>query len=1084
MLNKIKSLFQKNEKEMKEPQEQKLTVHDELRQAKEELNRIWKKVLPLSSDKVYSLDEKTRSVLISSEIENYTEEKVLNTMVSSEFSNPFNLNEKQHEALVVALSVMNTLVDEMIVGFISPRPGKYPSTWKAPQEHADVAYVRCNYHYINQEDWDVMYHDVPVHFENHARIMGKRTPSQQYEEIIEHIPAGEERCRSILEKLVKPFIHSFDRVAVLSSFMQKFCNKLIPTDNFSCCIDARTRQAFDFALSCDIAVPTFSELLNDAMELCPEDKQDNYFYILAYLMQQHWGKKYKKDIGTNGLCKEDGILTSDSHQLLLEGILSTVLEINCTNDFLYAYDIVPKKFRLDYIGLITRQSNFFKSLYLDEYEKNRYSKIITEMHDGISTLNFILTHCDADVARRCLNCIEAPYLEALAIEDIWQNKSIYTLVDFNILNPDYLKIFLQKIAASQLQELVKIQRYNPFENMLDFCTVLKFLRGKLEPKDISKLFIDANIKHYVVLSHIKNFDALREVIPASLFLDVCLSKKLLPGLFGNNRSVVISRTVNLIIDAASENGTIQESVLEHLMQEINYGETVIHTNFIGYFILRDNDKLDYPQYMSILSKIPSVILMRLFQNLGFKYFTISLTFLKEIIDVLPEADIDTILAMNFKISGKIENASCLKTIDYLSSHLTPNRMTLLLKHFSAEKIKQIVEDKKLYLNSVLEWLEQGHSHDFDFLIKLKPSLKISMDDGLTPLMIAVQTGHLKGIKLLLEDNNTASVNAQESKLGWTALHYAVKNKNPELLKLFLETSVEKHSIDINACDKQGVTPLILAAEQGDLESVKLLLSIGKANPHSNIPLHTAIIKGYLKIVNQLLEAGADPNVLIYSKGNVPERPEGCTLIDNDPTTVLEIAAENADLNIIKTLLNHHAKPFNKAPSHPNVSAAYVKCCALAFATNNIKEFMGKFQHFKKMDTKIDQLLKKSQYCNNSKKVIELYAIYDDYMNQVDFSIINDKLVIIEENLNKEPIKSEGVRCRKPGPVVLFVGDESKQEMPNLRASERAVGKRLRQEIRGNLTIISSFQHSFFRFDGEGIIILAEHGVVTVHGKRI
>lgn len=378
---------------MKELEEKTPSIFEELKNAQVDLTTIWKRVLPLSTEKAYRIEDKTLSVLVSSELEKISDEHRVSQILDTDFSNPFHLTKKQHEAFVMALSVLKTLVDEIIIGFNPPWPDTYPIDWKPPQQRENVSYVLCNLHYINGQDWAITKEDIPVHFENHARILGRLTRDQEQEDIIELIPAGEARARSILEKLVKPFIASFNTVATFSAYMQKFCDKLVPVDETSCCIDARTRQAFDYALSEDLNIPTFTEFLNDAFNCCTEEQSNSYFYILAYLMRHHWHKNYKKDTGTHGICKTEGVLSSESYDLIIQGVEQTVLELNCTNDFLYAYDLIPKELTLEYLSLISEQEEYFTSLsfLVTDKDVKQFSKILKEQDAGLKYLSHILS---------------------------------------------------------------------------------------------------------------------------------------------------------------------------------------------------------------------------------------------------------------------------------------------------------------------------------------------------------------------------------------------------------------------------------------------------------------------------------------------------------------------------------------------------------------------------------------------------------------------------------------------------------------------------------------------------------------------
>ncbi|MDZ7661889.1 ankyrin repeat domain-containing protein [Thiohalophilus sp.] len=71
-------------------------------------------------------------------------------------------------------------------------------------------------------------------------------------------------------------------------------------------------------------------------------------------------------------------------------------------------------------------------------------------------------------------------------------------------------------------------------------------------------------------------------------------------------------------------------------------------------------------------------------------------------------------------------------------------------------------------------------------------------------------------------------------------------------------------VDLEARDGRGRTPLYLAAEQGDLETVRRLLDKGAmVDARDNClwtPLMRAAQNGHLAVVQALLQAGADINV--------------------------------------------------------------------------------------------------------------------------------------------------------------------------------------------------------------------------------
>lgn len=90
--------------------------------------------------------------------------------------------------------------------------------------------------------------------------------------------------------------------------------------------------------------------------------------------------------------------------------------------------------------------------------------------------------------------------------------------------------------------------------------------------------------------------------------------------------------------------------------------------------------------------------------------------------------------------------------------------------------------------------------------------------GESALMMAAIKGEVAGARLLL--GHGAKVNQP----GWSALHYAASGTEAQIVQLLMEKGA-----DVNAASPNGSTPLMMAAQYGNEESVKLLLA-GGADP--------------------------------------------------------------------------------------------------------------------------------------------------------------------------------------------------------------------------------------------------------------
>src|SRR4029434_7719662 len=120
----------------------------------------------------------------------------------------------------------------------------------------------------------------------------------------------------------------------------------------------------------------------------------------------------------------------------------------------------------------------------------------------------------------------------------------------------------------------------------------------------------------------------------------------------------------------------------------------------------------------------------------------------------------------------------------------------------------------------------------------------------------------------------------------------VSIKASDIFKVFLE-----HGAEPRARSTRGFTPLLFAAQQGDVESGRLLLRAGadvndRGGNDRKTPLVVAGASGNGNFSTLLLDSGADPD-----------------LSDESGFTALHYAAVDAGgADIVRTLLAHRANP--------------------------------------------------------------------------------------------------------------------------------------------------------------------------------
>ena len=152
---------------------------------------------------------------------------------------------------------------------------------------------------------------------------------------------------------------------------------------------------------------------------------------------------------------------------------------------------------------------------------------------------------------------------------------------------------------------------------------------------------------------------------------------------------------------------------------------------------------------------------------------------------------------------------------------------------------------------------------------------------------AAKTGDLTSVRVLLE-KQPALINAK-NKDGQTPLHIAATNGRKEVVELLLEKGA-----DVNAKDNYEGTPLHWAAYYGHKEVAELLLSKGAAiNAKERkgwTPIHYAVWKGHKELAELLISSGAD----IDTK-------------QMEDSTPLHIAAMNNNKEMVELLIAKGAK---------------------------------------------------------------------------------------------------------------------------------------------------------------------------------
>nr|XP_015827998.2 ankyrin repeat and death domain-containing protein 1B [Nothobranchius furzeri] len=206
---------------------------------------------------------------------------------------------------------------------------------------------------------------------------------------------------------------------------------------------------------------------------------------------------------------------------------------------------------------------------------------------------------------------------------------------------------------------------------------------------------------------------------------------------------------------------------------------------------------------------------------------------------------------------------------------------------------------------------------------LQRRVKVDQKDkyGVAPLHLAAWFGSLDIMKLLVQVGAEQKIENEE---GLNILHCAAINDHSEIVEYIindlqmreldrddqsecrpfalaaehgcvqmLNTLMEPHNMATMKPNKRGDTPLHLAARNGHLDAVQLLLQSfdtrDEVNTDGETALYQAANKGQEECVLALLEAGCDPNILTVAK-----------------CSALHPVSERGDTSLVQLLLEYHA----------------------------------------------------------------------------------------------------------------------------------------------------------------------------------
>ncbi|XP_045204657.2 ankyrin repeat and KH domain-containing protein 1-like [Mercenaria mercenaria] len=167
--------------------------------------------------------------------------------------------------------------------------------------------------------------------------------------------------------------------------------------------------------------------------------------------------------------------------------------------------------------------------------------------------------------------------------------------------------------------------------------------------------------------------------------------------------------------------------------------------------------------------------------------------------------------------------------------------------------------------TTLEYLLEVPGIDLEFPEKMAHGLGcVYSEPCKPPLIVAVKTGHIQLVKLLLDAG--ANVNSTDGEK-YSVLYHSVDSGYTEITQLLLQYS------PILECSHDCYDPIHMACQHGNLEIVKMLVTAGCCIDPDKVescvsPLQNAIGNCSEEICLYLLEHGADT----HNKGNCDTEP--------------------------------------------------------------------------------------------------------------------------------------------------------------------------------------------------------------------
>lgn len=212
------------------------------------------------------------------------------------------------------------------------------------------------------------------------------------------------------------------------------------------------------------------------------------------------------------------------------------------------------------------------------------------------------------------------------------------------------------------------------------------------------------------------------------------------------------------------------------------------------------------------------------------------------------AVVETLIQAKADVNAKDSKGNCV--LLYAVAFASDELFDLLVAHQASLEVKNNIGLTLLHvavMNQKLSLIEK--------LIALKADVNAEDFSGAAVVHYAAGYGHVEVFKLLQRLGAKLDV---RTKMQDTILHIAIANDQKQIIELILD------QVDVNAKNVHGETPLHYIATVGANEIFDLLISnkeliLNQKNEDGHTPIHIAIAKENITLINKLIDAGLDIN---------------------------------------------------------------------------------------------------------------------------------------------------------------------------------------------------------------------------------